>query len=154
MHLTTFTDYCLRVLMYVAVAPPGRRATVPEVAAAFGISRSHLSKVVHLLGKAGVLHNVRGRRGGLELARPAGEINVGAVVRLVDDRPALVECFDRTTNRCVITPVCRLRDALGSASDAFYATLDRYTIADITQHPRPLAQVLHFERRRAGGARG
>ena len=71
MRLTNFTDYCLRVLMYVAVRSPGRRATVAQIARDYGISRAHLTKVVHHLGATGVLRNVRGRNGGLELARPA-----------------------------------------------------------------------------------
>jgi len=142
MRLTKFTDYCLRVLMYVAVQPVGARVTVPQIASAFGISRTHLTKVVHHLGATGVLRNVRGRGGGFELARPAAEVNIGAVVRGADSDVALVECFDPRTNRCVITPVCRLRGALETAIDAFYAALDRYTLADITGNREPLVELM------------
>jgi len=141
MRLTSFTDYCLRVLMYVA-AQPERRATIAEIAAAFAISESHLTKVVHHLGRNGLLTNIRGRGGGVALACPAADINLGAVVRAAEADSALVECFDASTNHCVITPVCDLRRVLVQALDAFYAALDRYTLADITRNRRRLQSVL------------
>lgn len=141
MRLTNFTDYSLRVLMYVAVQSDGR-ATIAAIATAFGISESHLTKVVHHLGKRGLLTNVRGHGGGVQLSCPATEINLGAVVRATEAEAALVECFNATTNRCVITPVCGLRNALGQAIEAFYAVLDRYTLADITRDRRRLQSVL------------
>ena len=130
MRLTTFTDYSLRVLLYVAAAPEGR-ATIAEIAHAYGISENHLVKVVHFLGKEGLLVNTRGRGGGLRLARAADSINVGAVVRLAegDDRPA--ECFDRETNTCVLAGGCALQRALRRALGSFYATLDGYSLADL-----------------------
>lgn len=140
MRLTTFSDYSLRVLIYLAT-DADRRATIAEIAQAFGISENHLMKVVHFLGRGGWLRNVRGRGGGLELARPPGDIRVGAVVRASETHlPA--ECFDRATNRCVITPVCKLKHALAEASAAFYGTLDRYTLADIAGNRRALAKIL------------
>jgi Rrf2 family transcriptional regulator, nitric oxide-sensitive transcriptional repressor len=144
MRLTKFTDYCLRVLMYVAIRAPGRRATVAQIASDYGISRAHLTKVVHHLGATGVLRNVRGRNGGLELARPAAEVNVGAVVRAADSGDALVECFERRSNRCLITPQCRLRGVLNTALDTFYAALDAHTLADITRNREPLAQLMFY----------
>jgi Rrf2 family transcriptional regulator, nitric oxide-sensitive transcriptional repressor len=146
MRLTMFTDYCLRVLMYVALQPAGARVTVPQIAGDFGISRAHLTKVVHHLGATGVLRNVRGHGGGFELARPAAAINIGTVVRDAESEVALVECFDRRTNRCVITRACRLRGAFNTAIDAFYDALDRYTLADITGNREPLIQLI-FSRR-------
>jgi len=140
-RLTTFTDYSLRVLMYVA-AQPDRQVTIAEIAAAFDISRNHLTKVVHHLGKTGLLINARGRGGGVTLACPAEAINLGAVVRAAEARGALVECFDPHSNRCVLTPVCMLRAALTQAIDAFYAALDRYTLADITRNRARLQSVL------------
>lgn len=140
MRLTTFSDYSLRVLIYLATEVD-RRATIAEIAQAFGISENHLMKVVHFLGRSGWLRNVRGRGGGLELARPPGEIRVGAVVRACETHlPA--ECFDRATNRCVITPACKLKHALAEASAAFYGTLDRYTLADIAGNRHALAKIL------------
>jgi Rrf2 family nitric oxide-sensitive transcriptional repressor len=142
MQLTTFTDYSLRVLMYVAIAPQGRRATVPAVAEAYGISRSHLTKVVHHLGRNGVLRNVRGRGGGLELARAAEAISIGQVVRAASAHQVLVECFDRASDGCVVTRGCRLRHALAVAAEAFYKTLDGYSLADIVANRDVLAGLL------------
>lgn len=140
MRLTTFTDYSLRVLMYLAT-DPDRRATIAEIAAAFDVSENHLMKVVHYLGKAGWLRNVRGRGGGLELARPPADIRVGAVIRDCETQlPA--ECFDRDSNRCVITGACRLRHVLSEAADGFYEVLDRYTLEDIAGNRRVLARIL------------
>lgn len=133
MRLSSFTDYSVRVLMYVA-ARPEQRATIAEIAAAFAISESHLTKVGHYLGKKGLLTNVRGRGGGLERARPAASIHLGAVIAAAEAQGALVECFNPRTNRCVITPVCDLRGVLAQARDGFYAALDRYTLADITRN--------------------
>ena len=137
MRLTTFTDYSLRVLMYLAAAPE-RRATIAEIARAFGVSEHHLVKVVHFLGREGLLANSRGRRGGLRLARPAGEINVGAVVRLTEAPDAPAECFDPDRNACLLSGSCRLRGVLHEAVAAFYGTLSRYSVADLSIRPRQL----------------
>ena len=145
MRLTRFTDYSLRVLMYLA-ARRDEHATIAQIAAAFAISESHLTKVVHFLGKKGLLSNTRGRGGGIELGGPAGSINLGALVRAAEAGTALVECFDPCTNRCVITPVCRLRSVLTEAKEALYATLDRYTLEDITQDKRRLQKTLESAR--------
>ena len=140
MRLTTFSDYSLRVLIYLAT-DPDRRATIAEIARAFDVSENHLMKVVHFLGKAGWLRNVRGKGGGLELARAPEEIRVGAVIR--DSEVQLpAECFDRETNRCVITGACRLRHALAEATDSFYNVLDGYSLADIVGNSRALAKIL------------
>jgi Rrf2 family transcriptional regulator, nitric oxide-sensitive transcriptional repressor len=141
MRLTRFTDYSLRVLMYVA-ARPDRYVTIGEIAKAFVISESHLTKVVHHLGKNRLLTNVRGRGGGVALACSAASINLGTVVRAAEAEGALVECFDPKTNHCVITPVCGLRDVLAQALEAFYAALDRYTLADITRNRTRLRSML------------
>jgi Rrf2 family nitric oxide-sensitive transcriptional repressor len=141
MRLTRFTDYSLRVLMYLA-ARPGESATIAEIAAAFAISESHLSKVVHHLGREGLLSNARGRRGGIALGRPAASINIGTVVRAAETDTALVECFDTQANRCVITPACGLRGVLAEALAALYATLDKYTLADITRNRQRLTRLL------------
>jgi Rrf2 family nitric oxide-sensitive transcriptional repressor len=141
MRLTRFTDYSLRVLMYVATQPD-RHATIAEIAAAFRISESHLTKVVHHLGKQGLLTNARGRGGGVALASAPERINLGQVVRATEASGALVECFNTKANRCLITPVCGLRAALAQALDAFYGVLDRYTLADITANRATLQTVL------------
>jgi Rrf2 family nitric oxide-sensitive transcriptional repressor len=141
MRLTTFTDYSLRVLMYLAVRP-GTRATIADVAAAYAVSESHLTKVVHHLGQQGLLTNLRGRGGGFELAVPPNRINIGAVVRAAEAEAALVECFDRKANQCLITPVCGLRHVLKEAIDTFFSTLDRYTLEDITSNRRQLRNAV------------
>jgi len=148
LQLKSFTDYSLRVLMYLA-ARAGVHTTIAEIAEAFAISESHLSKVVHHLGKQGLLSTARGRGGGIELGRPAASINIGAVVRSTEANAKLVECFDPGTNRCVITPVCRLRSVLSEGLDALYTTLDNYTLEDITQNGQRLRRLLgpsHAER--------
>jgi Rrf2 family nitric oxide-sensitive transcriptional repressor len=99
---------------------------------------------VHFLGKAGLLDNVRGRGGGIELARPPHAINVGAVVRAAEGAPVPAECFDRERNGCRITRACRLRGVLGEATDAFHAVLDRYTLADLTPNKAALARLLNI----------
>jgi Rrf2 family nitric oxide-sensitive transcriptional repressor len=129
-RLTTFTDYSLRVLMYLA-ASPEKRATIAEVSEAFGISEHHVVKVVHFLGKEGFLLNTRGRGGGLELARAPSAINVGHVVRLAEGGDHAAECFERGSNACVVIKACRLRGVLEEALGNFYATLERYTLEDL-----------------------
>jgi Rrf2 family nitric oxide-sensitive transcriptional repressor len=142
MRLTRYSDYSLRVLMYLAVRP-GHLATIEEISQAYGISKAHLMKVVHELGRAGFVETTRGRGGGLRLARALDEVTVGDVVRQTEDRMALVQCFDPATSSCRIEPVCALRGALEEALDAFLTTLDAYTIADLVARRRkPLASLL------------
>src|SRR4051794_27140160 len=119
MRLTAFTDYSLRLLIYVASSTEGR-ATIGGVASAYGISESHLTKVAHLLGKSGILANVRGRRGGLVLARRPDAIKLGDVVRLTEGEVVPAACFDVGADRCVIERACLLRAALREAVRAFY----------------------------------
>ena len=141
MRLTTFSDYSLRVLIYLAAAPEGR-STIAEIAAAFGISEHHLVKVVQLLGREGILLNTRGRRGGVRLARPAERINVGEVVRLTEGGDMPAECFDPATNTCLLAGGCGLQRILAQAVQEFYAVLGRYSVADLRASPRKLALVL------------
>jgi len=141
MRLTTFTDYSLRVLIYLALTPDGR-ATIAEVAEAFDISENHLIKVVHFLGKAGVLANVRGRGGGLRLAVPASAVNIGTVVRATEQSDMPAECFSAEDNACSITPNCRLRGIFKEAVRAFYAVLDRYTLEDLARNRAALSRIL------------
>ena len=140
MRLTDFTDYTLRTLIYLALRPE-RLATIGDIADAYGISANHLMKVVHQLAVSGDVATVRGRRGGLRLARPASTINVGAVVRRTEPDMALVACF-ADARRCVIGDGCVLQHALADALDAFLAVLDRYTLADLVASQRPLADLL------------
>lgn len=145
MKLTTFTDYSLRVLIYLATEP-GRRATIAEIATAFQVSENHLVKVVHFLGKCGWLDNVRGKGGGLELALPPARVNIGRVVRETEGAAVVAECFAEDEGHCVIAPSCRLKNVLGEAVTAFYAVLDRYTLADLVKNRDELATVLFMPR--------
>ncbi len=145
MKLTAFTDYSLRVLIYLA-SEPGQRATIADIATSFDVSEHHLTKVVHFLGKHGWLINVRGKGGGMELAMAPRDIVVGQVVRQTEGAAVLAECFDpeRSAN-CCIARICRLRGILREAVDAFYGVLDRYTLADLAGNRTELAKVLlHF----------
>jgi Rrf2 family nitric oxide-sensitive transcriptional repressor len=140
MKLTTFTDYSLRVLIFLA-ARPQQRATIAEVAVAFGISQNHLTKVVHFLGRQGWIETVRGKGGGMVLARPAHAIGIGEVVREAEGAVLAAECFSPESHGCSIAPVCRLRGVLGEAIAAFHAVLDRATLADVAANG---PQVVHL----------
>jgi Rrf2 family transcriptional regulator, nitric oxide-sensitive transcriptional repressor len=150
MKLSTFTDYSLRLLMFLATRP-GERATIAQVATAFGVSEHHLVKVAHSLGKAGWLANVRGKGGGLELAVPPEAIVIGEVVRHTEGRAVMAECF-ADGNECNITPQCRLRGVLAESVAALYGVLDRHTIADVVRNRRQLETVL-FDARPATRSR-
>lgn len=145
MRLTTFSDYSLRVLIYLG-STPDRLATIDQVAAAYGISANHLMKVVHHLAQRGYIETVRGKGGGMRLAHAPEAINVGAVIRATEDSLALVECFESGTTDCRIARACVLKQALAQALEAFLAVLDRYTLADLIAPARPLARMLALAR--------
>jgi Rrf2 family nitric oxide-sensitive transcriptional repressor len=133
MRLTNFSDYALRILMYAAMRSE-RLITIEETARVYGISRAHLMKVANQLTRAGYLKAVRGRSGGLALAKEPDDIRLGDVVRATEPDFALVDCF-ADGERCLITPRCRLRGALNEALAAFLQTLDRYTLSDLILSP-------------------
>ena len=137
MRLTTYTDYSLRMLIYLAVHSD-RRPTIAEIAASYGISKNHLTKVAHNLGLGGYVTTARGRGGGLVLARPAAEIGLGEVVRAMEPDMAIVPCFNAGAGGCVIAPACKLKGALYRAQAAFMAVLDDHTLADLTGNAEPL----------------
>jgi Rrf2 family nitric oxide-sensitive transcriptional repressor len=139
MQLTRFSDYALRVLMY-AHAADGRLVTIEEMAASYRVSRAHLMKVVNALARAGYLTAVRGRGGGLKLAKPAHEIRLGDVVRATEPDFALVECFS-TGTECVIQGCCKLPAVMRRALAAFLAELDQHTVASIALKPRDFRTV-------------
>lgn len=143
MKLTAFTDYSLRVLIYLA-AEPSRRATIAEIAGAYDISENHLVKVVHFLGKQGWIETVRGKGGGIHLAMAPDAINVGRVVRDTEGAAVPAECFLPAGGTCAITATCRLKSALAEAVRAFYQVLDHYTLADISKNRQALAKVLQI----------
>lgn len=134
MRLTLHTDFALRLLMLLALEPE-KLHTAEEVARRYHISCNHLMKVARTLSQMGVVESSRGRGGGLKLAKPAASINLGAIVRGTEDSLALVECFDRERNTCVVTAACGLRGPLEEALAAFLAVLDRYSLADLIANP-------------------
>lgn len=141
MKLTTFSDYTLRVLMFLALNRD-RLATIPEIAAAYDISENHLMKVVHQLARAGVIESVRGKGGGVRLASAPEDIRLGRIVRASEGSSPIVECLSDDAATCRIAPACRLTKILVRAFEALYATLDEYTLADLVKAPRALEAIL------------
>jgi Rrf2 family nitric oxide-sensitive transcriptional repressor len=140
MKLTRFTDYSLRVLIYLGLKNDGR-VTIREISEAYGISRNHLMKVVSLLTRMGYLDARRGPGGGIALARPAEEIIIANVVRDMEDDLNLVECFCKG-GTCIIKPVCELKSVLLQALSAYLDTLENYTLSDLLKPEAELSQVL------------
>ena len=132
MRLTRYTDYALRVLLYLG-AHPDKLSTISEIAAYHDISRNHLMKVVHQLGAWGYIDTLRGKGGGIRLAHKPAEIILGDVVRHTEENLEIVECFTPGNSNCIILPDCRLKMALNEALSGFLATLDLYTLADFLE---------------------
>ena len=142
MRLTMYTDFSLRVLLYLGIKGTAELATVQEISDAYGISKNHLTKVTHELGKMGLIETIRGRGGGIRLNVKPNQINIGATIRKTEDDFHLVECFNCATNKCVITPVCRLKGVLHEALEAYLKVLDSYTLADFVENNDKLADIL------------
>ena len=140
MRLTTFSDYTLRTLIYLALRPD-TLCTIDQIAEAYGISVNHLTKVVHQSALAGEIHTVRGQRGGLRLARAPEDINLGTVLRRTEPDMDVVPCFASIT-ACCIQPSCVLQVALGKALDAFLSVLDAMTLADLIRPKPQLSSLL------------
>jgi len=130
MQLTHFTDYSLRALIFLG-AHPDRLCTISEIAEAYGISGNHLMKVVNRLSSGGYIETVRGKGGGMRLSRAPKMINLGDVVRYMEERFDIVECFNEEHQDCVLLPACTLRSVLADAHRNFMATLDRHTLEDV-----------------------
>jgi Rrf2 family transcriptional regulator, nitric oxide-sensitive transcriptional repressor len=141
MTLTQFSDYALRILMFAAVRG-GQPFSVAEVADTYDLSKNHVAKVVNRLVRTGHLEARRGRGGGVWLGRDPRSIRLGSVVRLTESEAPLVECFASSSNRCRLTPACRLKGALGEALSAFYTSLDRRTLADLVENRAELTNLL------------
>ena len=141
MQLSTYSDYAFRVLMQAALRAP-QRITVDEVAETFSISRHHLVKIVHDLGRNGYLQTQRGIGGGFTLGRAPNEIRVGDIVRLGEETETVIDCTDRPNFPCRLFPACRLKGVLDEAAAAFFAVLDGYTLADLIKQPSKMRAVL------------
>jgi Rrf2 family nitric oxide-sensitive transcriptional repressor len=135
-RLTLYTDYSIRVLVFLTARTDGL-SSISEVSETYGISKNHLMKVVQKLGQAGLVTTVRGRSGGIKLARPANEISVGEVVRLAEDGFDLVDC-----GSCIIAKACGIRGILKEATQAFLAVLDSYTFGDLPKSELNILDVL------------
>jgi Rrf2 family nitric oxide-sensitive transcriptional repressor len=151
MRLTTYTDYALRVMMYLALKHEGGCVvTIDEMAAAYGISRNHLMKIVNELSQHGFIETVRGRFGGARLARPPAQIQIGTLVRAMEKDFSPAACHDAANQAsCTILPACNLRHGLKRAMEAFLRELDRMTLADAITTPRLAAPVLRAGARSA-----
>ncbi|MDP4550370.1 Rrf2 family transcriptional regulator [Alkalihalobacillus macyae] len=146
MRLTNYTDYSLRMLIYLGSMKNGKLASIQEIANAYQISKNHLMKVAHELGKKGYIETIRGRNGGLRLAHLPEEINIGEVVRSTEEDFNLVECFDKENNTCVISPACRLKHVLHTALSAYFEVLDGYQLSDLIVNDTTLMKLLTTNR--------
>ncbi len=144
MRLTMYTDFSLRILIYLGSNQRGKLSTIQEISGGYRISKNHLMKVAHELGKAGYIETVRGRSGGIRLALAPEQINIGAVVRRMEDDFYLVECFQPSGGSCPISPVCRLKGALGRALEAYLQVLDEYTLQDLLVNTEDLRALLQM----------
>jgi Rrf2 family nitric oxide-sensitive transcriptional repressor len=149
-HLTQFSDYSLRLVIYLACHPE-QLVSADEISRAFGISRHHLVKVVQTLTDLGVVEAQRGRGGGMRLAMRPAEINVGWLIRQTEPHFNLVECFDLGTNTCPIAPACGLKGALHRAQQAFLGVLDEYSLDQFLTRRTELVPLLEGSLRRADG---
>ncbi len=152
MRLTQFSNFAIRVLMYAGLRSTEAPCAVAEIARAYGISYDHLKKAAAELCRLGYLEAVRGRAGGVRLARPPADICIGEVIRRTERDMNLVECFEKKTNTCPLQPACQLRRALEEALAAFFDVLDGYTLADLINCPDALAPLLRLGPQ-PGGAR-
>jgi Rrf2 family nitric oxide-sensitive transcriptional repressor len=141
MRLTAYTDFALRVLIYLAINPD-RRPTIAEIAQRYGVSKAHLMKVVYELGLKGYVETTRGKGGGLRLARPTDTVTVGEIVRQTEPDMAIVTCFDEGAVACAIAPACRLKGKLAEARAAFLQVLDDCTLAEVAGNREALGLLL------------
>lgn len=143
MRLTQQTSYSIRVLLYCA-ANASDNSRIRDIAATYGISELHLFKIMHVLVESGFIETIRGRNGGIRLARPANEISIGAVVRATESNFYLTDCFDTTNRDCPLVDACGVNRILSEALTAFFAVLDRYTIADVARDRGQLRGLLEL----------
>ncbi len=141
MRLTNYSDYALRILTYLGLKKE-ELSTITEIANCYGISRNHVVKIVHQLGQLGYIDTMRGKHGGIRLARSPEKINIGEVIRHTEASMDIVECFS-SQNTCVICCSCVLKTAISEALSAFMAVLDGYTLADLMVPKRQLSEKLH-----------
>ncbi|KGR74706.1 RrF2 family transcriptional regulator [Ureibacillus sinduriensis] len=146
MRLTLYTDYSLRVLLYLGIKGNDRLSTIQEIADSYHISKNHLMKVTYDLGQLGLIETIRGRGGGIRLKAKPEDINIGQVVRHTEEDFHLVECFDPKNNLCKLSPACKLKFALNEALDAYLKVLDQYNLADFLVAKEEMFKLLGLER--------
>ncbi|WP_186576838.1 Rrf2 family transcriptional regulator [Aquibacillus kalidii] len=142
MRLKKYTDFALRVLILTGSKEEGELASIKEISETFFISTEHIRKVVHQLSKLELIHTVRGRNGGIILAKGPSEINIGQVVRWMENDFSILECFNKDTNQCVITPSCKLKHVISKALAAFFQILDDYTLEDVLENKDELKELM------------
>lgn len=143
-QLTFYSDYSLRVLIYLSRCNK-ETSTIAEIADFYLISKNHLVKVVHQLAKLGYINSIQGKGGGIKLAKNPADIIIGDVIRKTEPNFTLVECFDKKTNRCVITDVCKLKGLLNQGLSAFFDVLDQYTLLDCSASDLSRKIELHYK---------
>ncbi|WP_028023441.1 nitric oxide-sensing transcriptional repressor NsrR [Enterovibrio calviensis] len=138
MQLTSFTDYGLRALMYLAMLPPEELTSITVVTEKYGVSRHHMVKIIHRMSQVGYVEAVRGKNGGIRLGRPAKSIVIGEVIRALEPL-SIVNCGG---DACHITPACRLKSAIADALEAFLAEMDKHTLHDMVSGNHDLHSLL------------
>ena len=141
MKLTHYSDLGMRLLMYLALNK-GEVVTIQEVSDRFAISKNHLVKISHQLTKSGLIESIRGRNGGVRLARAPEDINVDEALHATEDNFDLVECFGPDSHRCIISDVCKLSGVLDKASAAFFAVLRQFSLADLVKNEQEIENSL------------
>lgn len=141
MNITTFSDYALRVLIYLAV-DEAEKSTAKDIAESYDISFHHVAKAAQWLAREGYIHSERGRSGGISLKRASQDINIGELVRATEAGTALVECMQAQGGACCIEPACGLKGVLAEAQEAFYTTLEKFSLADVVVRKSMLSRLL------------
>ncbi|SDE73438.1 transcriptional regulator, BadM/Rrf2 family [Priestia aryabhattai B8W22] len=141
MRLTNYTDYSLRVLIFLALKKDGELSKTKEIAENYNISRNHLIKIIHQLGQFGYIETIRGRNGGIKLAKAPKEINIGEVVSRTEEDFHIVDYFQQCGDYCATSPSCKLKYALHEALQSFLEILNRYTLEDLVQNKEDLIRL-------------
>lgn len=144
LHLTNYTDYALRTLVFLGTRPENSLTYIKEISDVYKISKNHVSKVVYELGQMGLIETIQGRNGGIRLAVAPNTINIGKIVRKTENL-AVVECFNHSTNTCIISPICKLKHALYDAVEAYLKVLESYTLADVIHNQTQLQAVFNSQ---------
>lgn len=140
MQLTRYTDFGIRTLMYLALQPERNTLfRIAEITDVFELSPNHVSKIVHHLGKLGYLETIRGKSGGFRLGMPANQINIGQLVRVLENSLVAIDC---SNPYCRFTPSCQLKGVLAEAVSAYLAVLDKYNLQDIVSNRNDLLGLL------------